>query len=123
MLIRQLHGSLNQPRSLVRLCRSHTLRLGGVSYLTNLDPAYMMFNGTMWIQVFSTDRKWSRARNLVHEMIPCRRHWTELTVALVRCLVLESMRFRQPPESIRCETVCSRIVCSVCIGALQPKNH
>ena len=30
----------------------------------------MMFNSTMWIQVFSTDRKWSRARNLVHEMIP-----------------------------------------------------
>src|SRR6266478_2502872 len=64
----------------------------------------MMFNSTMWIQVFSTDRKWSRARNLVHEMISCRRHWTELTVALVRCLVLESMSFRQPPESIRCET-------------------
>jgi hypothetical protein len=39
-----------------------------------------MFNSTMRIQVVSTDRKWSRARNLVHEMIPCRRHWTELTV-------------------------------------------
>src|SRR5467141_325767 len=33
--IRQLRRSLNQPRSLVRLCRSHILRLGGVSYLTN----------------------------------------------------------------------------------------
>src|SRR5260370_1832637 len=51
-------------------------------------PVNVMFNSTMWIQVFSTDRKWSRARNLVHEMIPCRRHWTELTVARVRCLVL-----------------------------------
>src|SRR6202035_2766963 len=69
--IRQLRRSLNQPRSLVRLCRSHILRLGGVSYSTNSDPAYTMFNSTMWIQVFSTDRKWSRARNLVHEMIPC----------------------------------------------------
>src|SRR6202521_3131660 len=68
--IRQLRRSLTQPRSLVRLCRSHILRLGGVSYLTNSGPAYMMFNSTMWIQVFSTDRKWSRARNLVHEMIP-----------------------------------------------------
>src|SRR6202165_2744832 len=55
--IRQLRRSLNQPRSLVRLCRSHILRLGGVSYLTNSDPTYMMFNSTMWIQVFSTDRK------------------------------------------------------------------
>src|SRR5260221_1223060 len=35
--IRQLRRSLNQPRSLVRLCRSHILRLGGVSYLTNSD--------------------------------------------------------------------------------------
>src|ERR1700730_8413403 len=68
--IRQLRRSLNQPRSLVRLWCSHILRLGVVSYLTNSDPAYMMFNSTMWIQVFSTDRKWSRARNLVHEMIP-----------------------------------------------------
>src|SRR6202163_4485922 len=34
--IRQLRRSLNQPRSLVRLCRSHIGRLGGVSYLTNL---------------------------------------------------------------------------------------
>src|SRR6202795_50086 len=34
--IRQLRRSLNQPRSLVRLCRSHIHRLGGVSYLTNL---------------------------------------------------------------------------------------
>src|ERR1700724_1697495 len=34
--IRQLRRSLNQPRSLVRLCRSHILRFGGVSYLTNL---------------------------------------------------------------------------------------
>src|SRR6202051_5109208 len=34
--IRQLRRSLNQPRSLVRLCRSHILRLGGVSYVTNL---------------------------------------------------------------------------------------
>src|SRR5260370_8488859 len=33
--ISQLGRSLNQPRSLVRLCRSHILRLGGVSYLTN----------------------------------------------------------------------------------------
>src|SRR5580658_7438334 len=33
--IRQLGRSLNQPRSLVRLCRSHIVRLGGVSYLTN----------------------------------------------------------------------------------------
>src|SRR5258706_9711625 len=33
--IRQLRRSLNQSRSLVRLCRSHILRLGGVSYLTN----------------------------------------------------------------------------------------
>src|SRR5260370_33485035 len=33
--IRQLRRSLNQPRSLVRLCRSHILRFGGVSYLTN----------------------------------------------------------------------------------------
>src|SRR3984893_3033814 len=121
--IRQLHRSLNQPRSLVRLCRSHILRLGGVSYLTNSYPVYMMFNSTMWIQVFSTDRKWSRARNLVHEMIPCRRHWTELTVALVRCLVLESMSFRQPPESIRCETVGSRIVCSERIEPPQLKNY
>src|SRR5260370_29110008 len=87
--IRQLRRSLNQPSSLVRLCHSHILRLGEVSYLTNSDPAYMMFNSTMWIQVFSTDRKSSRPRNLVHEMIPCRRHWTELTVALVRCLALK----------------------------------
>src|SRR6266481_5488380 len=120
--IRQLRRSLNQSLSLVRLCRAHILRLGAVSYLTNSAPAYMMFNSAMWIQVFSTDRKWSRARNLVHEMIPCRRDWTELTVALVRCLVLESMSFRQPPESIRCETVGSRIVCSVRIGPPQPKN-
>src|ERR1700738_1017539 len=35
--IRQLRRSLHQPRSLVRLCRSHILRLGGVSYLTNSD--------------------------------------------------------------------------------------
>src|SRR6266850_2856692 len=35
--IRQLRRSLNQPRSLVRLCRSHILRLGGVSYLTNSE--------------------------------------------------------------------------------------
>src|SRR6266446_5382702 len=35
--IRQLRRSLNQPRSLVRLCRSHILRLEGVSYLTNSD--------------------------------------------------------------------------------------
>src|SRR5258708_18701097 len=121
--IRQLRRSLNQPLSLVRLCRSHILRLEGVSYSTNSDPAYMMFNSTMWIQVFSTDRKWSRARNLVHEMIPCRRDWTELTVALVRCLVLDSMSFKQPPESIRFETVGSIIVCSVRIGPPQPKNH
>src|SRR5258708_14625819 len=33
--IRQLRRSLNQPHSLVRLCRSHILRPGGVSYLTN----------------------------------------------------------------------------------------
>src|ERR1700676_3193682 len=33
--IRQLCRSLNQPRSLVRLYRSHILRLEGVSYLTN----------------------------------------------------------------------------------------
>src|SRR6266478_7075271 len=121
MLIRQLHASLNQPRSLVRLWRSHILKLRRVSYLTNSAPAYMMFNSKIWIQVFSTDRKWSRARNLVHEMIPCRRDWTELTVVLVRGLVLESMSFRQPPESIRCETVGSRIVCSVPIGPPQPK--
>src|SRR3984893_3341310 len=120
--IRQLRRSLNQPRSLVRLYRSHILPLGGISHLTNSGPAYTMFNSTMWIQVFSTDRKWSRARNLVHEMIPCRRHWTELTVALVRCLVLESMSFRQPPESIRCETVGSRIVCSVRIGLPNQKT-
>src|ERR1700676_3497333 len=31
----QLRRSLNQPRALVRLCRSHILRLTGVSYLTN----------------------------------------------------------------------------------------
>src|ERR1700730_5050911 len=68
--IRQLRRSLNQPRSLVRLYRSHILPLGGISHLTNSGPAYTMFNSTMWIQVFSTDRKWSRARNLVHEMIP-----------------------------------------------------
>src|SRR6202795_2670750 len=35
--IRQLRRSLNQPRSLVRLCRSHILRLGEVSYLTNSE--------------------------------------------------------------------------------------
>src|SRR3984893_9015520 len=35
--IRELRRSLNQPRSLVRLCRSHILRLTGVSYLTNSD--------------------------------------------------------------------------------------
>src|SRR5216683_6072131 len=34
--IRQLRRSLNQPRSLVRLCRSHILRLR-VSYLTNSE--------------------------------------------------------------------------------------
>src|SRR2546426_1527226 len=33
--IRQLRRSLNQPHSLVRLCRSHIVRLGAVSYLTN----------------------------------------------------------------------------------------
>src|SRR6266481_5036232 len=33
--IRQLRRSLNQPRSLVRLCRSHIVRLGVVSYRTN----------------------------------------------------------------------------------------
>src|SRR5260370_2390643 len=33
--IRQLRRRLNQPRSLVRLGRSHILRFGGVSYLTN----------------------------------------------------------------------------------------
>src|SRR3984885_13940750 len=33
--IRQLRRSLNQSRSLVPLCRSHILRLGVVSYLTN----------------------------------------------------------------------------------------
>src|ERR1700730_8681591 len=36
--IRQLRRSLNQSRSLVRLCRSHILRFGGVSYLTNSNP-------------------------------------------------------------------------------------
>src|SRR6266446_6108342 len=67
--IRQLRRSLNQSRSLVRLCRAHILRLGGVSYLTNSDPAYMMFNSTMWIQVFSTDRKWSaRERMLIDSL-------------------------------------------------------
>src|ERR1700731_3230822 len=35
--IRQLRRSLNQARSLVRLCRSHILRLTGVSYLTNSE--------------------------------------------------------------------------------------
>src|SRR5260370_22327502 len=35
--IRQLRRSPNQARSLVRLCRSHNLRLGRVSYLTNSD--------------------------------------------------------------------------------------
>src|SRR5258707_11663429 len=35
--VRQLRRSLNQPRSLVRLCRSHILRFEGVSYLTNSD--------------------------------------------------------------------------------------
>src|SRR5260370_30414396 len=35
--IRQLRRSFNQPRSLVRLCRSHNLRLERVSYLTNSD--------------------------------------------------------------------------------------
>src|ERR1700681_4850302 len=35
--IRQLRRSLNQPHSLVRLCRSHIVRLGVVSYLTNSD--------------------------------------------------------------------------------------
>src|ERR1700680_971608 len=35
--IRQLRRSLNQSRSLVRLCRSHIPRLTGVSYLTNSD--------------------------------------------------------------------------------------
>src|SRR6266850_719950 len=57
--IRQLRRSLNQSRSLVRLCRSHILLLGGVSYLTNSDPAYMMFNSTIWIQVFSTECRMS----------------------------------------------------------------
>src|ERR1700720_1689487 len=33
--IRQLRRSLDQPRSLVRLCRSHILRLERVSYLAN----------------------------------------------------------------------------------------
>src|SRR6266478_5816326 len=33
--IRQLRRSLNQPHSLVRLCRSHIVRLGVVSYRTN----------------------------------------------------------------------------------------
>src|SRR5229473_8646665 len=33
--IRQVRRSLNQPHSLVRLCRSHIVRLGVVSYLTN----------------------------------------------------------------------------------------
>src|SRR5713226_6975600 len=33
--IRQFRRSLNQPHSLVRLCRSHILRFGGVSYVTN----------------------------------------------------------------------------------------
>src|ERR1700674_161395 len=33
--IRQLRRSLNQPHSLVPLCRSHIVRLGVVSYLTN----------------------------------------------------------------------------------------
>src|SRR5207245_9999397 len=33
--IRQLRRSLNQPRSLVRLCRSHILRFEVVSYVTN----------------------------------------------------------------------------------------
>src|SRR6266853_3934676 len=35
--VRQLRRSLNQPRSLVRLCRSHILQLGAVSYLTNSE--------------------------------------------------------------------------------------
>src|ERR1700726_4764473 len=35
--IRQLRRSFNQPRSLVRLCRSHTVRFGVVSYLTNSE--------------------------------------------------------------------------------------
>src|SRR5258708_23666979 len=39
--IRQLRRSLNQPRSLVRLCRSHILRLGRVSYLTKtINPMH-----------------------------------------------------------------------------------
>src|SRR3984957_20929140 len=56
--IRQLRRSLNQPRSLVRLCRSHILRLGRVSYLTNSDhkpdapvlstPATRQFWGGWW---------------------------------------------------------------------------
>jgi hypothetical protein len=36
-----------------------------------------------------------------------------LNAAILRRLILESMSFRQPPESIRCETVGSSIVCSV----------
>src|ERR1700738_5295485 len=57
--IRQLRRSLNQPRSLVRLCRSHILRLGGVSYLTNSyhkphapvlsTPATRQFSGRWWM--------------------------------------------------------------------------
>src|ERR1700680_1436932 len=56
--IRQLRRSLNQPRSLVRLCRSHILRLGVVSYLTNSEhkpdapvlstPAPRQFWGGWW---------------------------------------------------------------------------
>jgi hypothetical protein len=46
-----------------------------------------------------------------------------LNAAILRRLVLESMSFRQAPESIRCETVGSRIVCPVRIGPRQPKNH
>src|SRR5260370_4556587 len=39
--IRQLRRSLNQPRSLIRLCRSHILRLGRVSYLTKtINPMH-----------------------------------------------------------------------------------
>jgi hypothetical protein len=46
-----------------------------------------------------------------------------LNAAILRRLVLESMSFKQPPESIRCETVGSRIVCSARIGPRQLKNY
>src|SRR6202040_2859014 len=64
--IRQLRRSLNQPRSLVRLCRSHILRLGGVSYLTNSDhkldapvlstPAKRQFWAGWWLVRFCSGR-------------------------------------------------------------------